>query len=463
MICATEHEKSLLRAALRRRPRAQVSVIPLGVDLDRFRPMDKEDARARARPRRRERIILFVGRIEPLKGVDILINAAAMLESDVECSVLIVGGDESSKAQVAELRDLARDRGIEHRVAFVGAVDHDKLPLYYNAADVCVVPSHYESFGLVAVEAMASGVPVVASRVGGLTGTVKDGETGYLIPWLCPEPFAERIELLLDNEPLRRNLGEAAREVVGRYRWENVAGARAGRLLFADWPPELSRRPVARRQPWPSTSHRCSGETAAPRPAANGRRRRKLPPLGRRPQDPDGDHGPPGRHRLRLRGQRSRSGAPRAGPSTTCSPPAATRARTTGLTRQELAAMREEEQREAAARPRRQRRLLPRLPGRLPADDNTELRGQIVRLLRNYKPDVVLTWDGFRTGFNHNDHRNIGIAVRDAVYPAVRDHLYYAEHADGGPGRGTRSTRCCWRARTTPTTSSTSATSSRRK
>ena len=110
-------------------------------------------------------------------------------------------------------------------MAFAGAVDHDLLPLYYNAADVCVVPSHYESFGLVAIEAMASGVPVVASRVGGLTGTVKDGETGYLIPWLCPEPFAERIELLLDNEPLRVSLGEAARDAVGRFRWENVAGA----------------------------------------------------------------------------------------------------------------------------------------------------------------------------------------------------------------------------------------------
>jgi D-inositol-3-phosphate glycosyltransferase len=137
---------------------------------------------------------------------------------------MVVGGDDTARTQVAKLQDLARRRGIEHRVAFVGAVDHERLPLYYNAADVCVVPSHYESFGLVAVEAMASGVPVVASRVGGLTGTVKDGETGYLIPWLCPEPFAERIELLLDNDSLRRDLGEAAREEVARFRWENVTG-----------------------------------------------------------------------------------------------------------------------------------------------------------------------------------------------------------------------------------------------
>ena len=223
VVCATEAEAKLLRQ-LYAAEAAKIAIIPLGVDLERFRPGDKDRARA-ALGLKDERIVLFVGRIEPLKGLDILINAAALLESDVDCSVLIVGGDEASRSQVKRLQDLARQRGIEHRVAFVGAVDHETLPLYYNAADVCVVPSHYESFGLVAVEAMASGVPVVASRVGGLAGTVKDGETGYLIPWLCPEPFAERIELLLDNEPLRQNLGEAAREAVGRYRWEHVADA----------------------------------------------------------------------------------------------------------------------------------------------------------------------------------------------------------------------------------------------
>jgi D-inositol-3-phosphate glycosyltransferase len=223
VICATESERGLIRQ-LYRADAAKVTVIPLGVDLERFRPTDQKTARA-ALGLNGERIVLFVGRLEPLKGIDVLINAAAILESDIECSVLIVGGDERSKAQVTRLRNLARRQGIEQRIAFVGAVDHETLPLYYNAADVCVVPSHYESFGLVAVEAMASGIPVVASRVGGLMGTIRDGETGYLIPWLCPEPFAERIELLLDNEPLRRNLGEAAREAVGRYRWENVAGA----------------------------------------------------------------------------------------------------------------------------------------------------------------------------------------------------------------------------------------------
>jgi D-inositol-3-phosphate glycosyltransferase len=227
VICATEQERVSIRQ-LYGTDAAKVTVIPLGVDMDRFRPAVKADARARLGLGQDERIVLFVGRLEPLKGVDILIGAASLLDSDVDCSVLIVGGDETSLEQVTQLRGLASTLGVGERVAFVGAVDHDLLPLYYNAADVCVVPSHYESFGLVAIEAMASGLPVVASRVGGLTGTVRDGETGYLIPWLCPEPFAERIELLLDNEPLRLSLGEAAREAVSRYRWENVAGAVLG-------------------------------------------------------------------------------------------------------------------------------------------------------------------------------------------------------------------------------------------
>lgn len=223
IICATEQERTALWQLYGADP-GKVSVIPLGVDLDLFQPVDKATARERL-GLKDERIVLFVGRLEPLKGADILINAAAMLDSDIECGVLIVGGDRGSHAHVEQLKSLARQQGIEQRVAFVGAIDHDLLPLYYSAADVCVVPSHHESFGLVAVEAMASGTPVVASRVGGLTSTIRDGETGYLIPWLCPEPFAERIDLLLENESLRRSLGEAAREQVTRFRWENVVAA----------------------------------------------------------------------------------------------------------------------------------------------------------------------------------------------------------------------------------------------
>ncbi len=230
IVCASQHERHLLTRLYDADPE-RVAIVPCGVDLDLFHPQDKEAAR-RALGFGDERIILFVGRIEPLKGIDILINAAAQLEDEPDCHVLIVGGDGRSRREMGHLRGLATHLGIGERVAFLGAVDHEKLPLYYNAADVCVVPSFYESFGLVALEAMACGTPVVASRVGGLTGTVRHGETGYLISWRCPEPFAERLELLLGNEALRRRFGEEAHEVVQRYRWTHVAEAVAG--LYRD-------------------------------------------------------------------------------------------------------------------------------------------------------------------------------------------------------------------------------------
>jgi D-inositol-3-phosphate glycosyltransferase len=227
IVVASQHEKHLLTALYGARPDA-ISVVPCGVDLDLFAPMDKEFARRRLGIAQTQRIILFVGRIEPLKGIDILISAAAQLHDDENFAVLIVGGDARAEAQVEELRRHAAGLGIDHHITFVGSVPHEALPLYYNAADVCVVPSYYESFGLVAVESMACGTPVVASRVGGLTSTVSDGETGYLVPWRCPEPFAERLELLLDNDELRASFGRAGREAVERFRWANVADAVAG-------------------------------------------------------------------------------------------------------------------------------------------------------------------------------------------------------------------------------------------
>jgi D-inositol-3-phosphate glycosyltransferase len=222
IIVASAHEQRLLQD-LYGADAARIDVVPCGVDLDLFTPADKRSARRSLGLGDGERIILFVGRIEPLKGIDILINAAAQLHDDENFRVLIVGGDARAAGQIAALRELAARLGVDHHISFVGAVDHQDLPAYYNAADVCVVPSYYESFGLVAVESMACGTPVVASRVGGLASTVSDGETGYLIPWRCPEPFAERLELLLENDDLRASFGRAGREAVERFRWANVA------------------------------------------------------------------------------------------------------------------------------------------------------------------------------------------------------------------------------------------------
>jgi D-inositol-3-phosphate glycosyltransferase len=220
VICASQGEKEML-GALYGVPASRISVVPCGVDTDVFRPLDKASVRRRLGLPAKEHVVLFVGRIEPLKGIDVLLRAASHL--DGRFRVLVIGGDGKDLARKRELSALAAELRIVDKVTLLDAVPHDDLPLYYNAADICVVPSYYESFGLVAVEAMACGVPVVASRVGGLKETVQDGQTGYLVPWLCPEPFAERLELLLNNEPLRRSLGREARAAAERYHWSEVA------------------------------------------------------------------------------------------------------------------------------------------------------------------------------------------------------------------------------------------------
>jgi D-inositol-3-phosphate glycosyltransferase len=204
IVAATEHERQLLKQLYRVAP-AKVAVIPLGVDLDRFHPGDRGSARAALGLDPGERIVLAVGRIEPLKGFDILVRAMAEMTEREAVRLILVGGDERASAEQARLLAVAREVGVGERVTLVGAVPHERLALYYQAADAVAVPSFYESFGLVAVEAMASGVPVVASRVGGLTSTIADGRTGYLIAWRCPGPFAERLDLLLGNSaPTRR-------------------------------------------------------------------------------------------------------------------------------------------------------------------------------------------------------------------------------------------------------------------
>ncbi|HEU4758449.1 MAG TPA: glycosyltransferase, partial [Dehalococcoidia bacterium] len=220
IICASASERELL-VNLYGVSAQRVFSVPCGVDTDRFRPLARAGVRRRLGLPPDEPLVLFVGRIEPLKGIDILLRAAAQLEGGFR--LLVVGGDARDAGRKAELESLARELGIGRRVTFADAAPHSDLPLYYNAADVCVVPSYYESFGLVALEAMACGVPVVASSVGGLRETVRDGQTGYLVPWRCPEPFAERLDLLLGNEPLRRSLGREARAAVVRYRWSEVA------------------------------------------------------------------------------------------------------------------------------------------------------------------------------------------------------------------------------------------------
>ena len=203
--------------------RNRVELIPCGVDLSRFRPIGRTAAR-RELGLNGHKVMLYVGRIEPLKGADLLLQTAASLESEEGVQVLVVGSDADGSGEVERLQQLSDDLELGDTVEFVGRVPQERLALYYSAADVCVVPSFYESFGLAALESMACGTPVVASRVGGLSTIVQHGKTGYLKSWRCPEAFAQSLEMIMANEDLRDSMGRAARHRAETLSWEQVAG-----------------------------------------------------------------------------------------------------------------------------------------------------------------------------------------------------------------------------------------------
>jgi D-inositol-3-phosphate glycosyltransferase len=206
---------------------APISVIPGGVDLAQFAPRPRREARAALGLDAEHKILLFVGRIQRLKGLEILLRAFAQL-GELDARVLVVGGQPfggHEAREITRLQGLARRLGIAERVTFTGAVAHERLPLYYAAADVTVMPSSYESFGLVAVESLACGTPVVATRVGGLVSIVRDGETGLLVPWRDPALFAESLHALLGDAELHARLSGAARASVLRFGWQHIADA----------------------------------------------------------------------------------------------------------------------------------------------------------------------------------------------------------------------------------------------
>ncbi len=200
----------------------RVAVIAPGVDLELFRPIDSSLARERLGVTEPS-MVLYVGRLEPLKGLDILVRAVADLAMSDTTRLVVVGGDSDSDQLVGELGALARSVGVAERVTFAGAVPQRDLPWYYSAADVLVLPSHYESFGMVALEAMACGTPVVVSRVGGLKTFVRNGESGYLVPWRCSDPFSQQIEMILASPSLRRAMGDAALLAARGMGWTGVS------------------------------------------------------------------------------------------------------------------------------------------------------------------------------------------------------------------------------------------------
>ena len=209
----------------------RVFVVPPGIDLVTFQPVERTEARRKI-GYGSDRLLLFVGRLERLKGVEIAIRALALLRDrdhdDIRLIVLgedarqggVRDGDESEKER---LKAVASSLDVRDRVDFLGSVAHHELPYFYGAADVCVMPSYSESFGLVALEAQACGRPVVASGVSGLRSVVRDEVSGYLIDDHDPAIYAERIGRLLDDSELAQQMGRRGRLLAQRFSWTRTA------------------------------------------------------------------------------------------------------------------------------------------------------------------------------------------------------------------------------------------------
>jgi len=213
----------------------RIRVIPLGVDPEMFHPIPQAEARRAIGLDLPGvcRLVLFVGRLDPLKGLDTLVRAMCKL-TDLEPELVkgtclaVIGGDVDEDSDALEneiecLDKLKKEVGLDDLVVFLGSRAQDTLAQYYSAAEVVVVPSHYESFGLVALEAMACGAPVIASRVGGLMHTIEDNVTGLLVPAGDPDALADKLRQVLLDADLRERLGANARAHALTYTWPNVA------------------------------------------------------------------------------------------------------------------------------------------------------------------------------------------------------------------------------------------------
>jgi D-inositol-3-phosphate glycosyltransferase len=213
----------------------RIEIVAPGVDHAFFAPGQRQQARRALALPEHGSMLLFVGRIQPLKGVEVAVRAFALLDRRLRDAFLVVVGGPSGpdgEAEVDRVHKLVADLGLGDRVRFVLPQPHELLSTFYRAADVCVVPSRSESFGLVALEAAACGVPVVASAVGGFTSLVADRRTGFLVEGREPADFAAAITEVLTDRVLAADFGREAAHRARGYTWSIAAGRL--RRLYAD-------------------------------------------------------------------------------------------------------------------------------------------------------------------------------------------------------------------------------------
>ena len=230
-VSCTEEERQFIE--LYGNPPGTLEIVAPGVEHAFFAPGEKRGARHALGIAFDVPVLLFVGRIQPLKGLDVAVQALAQLQAK-NAQLIVVGGASGSEGneELEKVMQLARSLGVHNNIRFVEPQAHHMLSTYYRAADVVVVPSRSESFGLVALEAAACGIPVVASAVGGLLTIIDDGETGYLVPRRDPALFAEHIDELLAHPPMALAMGAKAAAKARHYTW-SFAAARL-RRVYAD-------------------------------------------------------------------------------------------------------------------------------------------------------------------------------------------------------------------------------------
>lgn len=228
IIAATPAEQAQLRW-LYRAKRKKIIIIPPGVNTTRFYPQTHQDAKRQLGFSDTCHLLLFVGRLEPLKSVDTILKSLHVIfQQDPEllqqvCFAIIGGESDADDPEINRLRAMVDELGLSCVVSFLGPKGQDILPLYYSAATAVIMPSDYESFGMVALEAMASGTPVIASDVGGLSFLVREAETGYLVPVREPISLAQRIKILLADPQKRDQMGQTASQLAQNYAWPKVA------------------------------------------------------------------------------------------------------------------------------------------------------------------------------------------------------------------------------------------------
>lgn len=228
LIASTPWEKKKIVSFNNINP-AKIKVIPCGVDLKLFKPIPMSEAKRFLGLSAEKDFILFVGRIDAIKGIDVLIKAfdylmGKNLKWRKELGLIIVGGEidinnREANQEWQRLKNLVIHLGLQEQIAFWGPQRQDLLPYFYSAAQALILPSRYESFGMVALEAMACGTTVIASDVGGLPFTIKDGENGFLIPegdWVC---LGEKIWEILENQDLKNKIRKKAFAKAKNFAW----------------------------------------------------------------------------------------------------------------------------------------------------------------------------------------------------------------------------------------------------